>query len=129
MRTAIQSLEIIKEMYEYFVKKYRELEPNLMICEKEDFDNVFEKIRIVEQLENNNVNLRDIQSVMFSRLGKIVRLVGIINRNCSISLSEEIMQCGGNKIAFYFLNIAYAHNHIKLPIEKEDYELLKEIQK
>ncbi|WP_407462308.1 hypothetical protein [Methanobrevibacter sp.] len=40
MKSPIKSFKIIKEMYEYFVKKYRTLEPKLMICEKEDFDNV-----------------------------------------------------------------------------------------
>ena len=40
MKAPIKSFEIIKEMYEYFVKKYRDLEPKLMICEKEDFDSV-----------------------------------------------------------------------------------------
>ena len=47
MKTPIKSFDIIKKIYEYFVEveKYRDLEPRLMICEKEDFDNVEKYIK------------------------------------------------------------------------------------
>lgn len=57
MKTAIKSLKIIKEMYEYFVKKYRVLEPNLMICEKEDFDNVEKHLKVLETILNKGVDI------------------------------------------------------------------------
>lgn len=48
MKNSLDSFKIIKEMYEYFVKKYRDLEPKLMICEKEDFDNVEKSLKTLE---------------------------------------------------------------------------------
>ena len=51
MKTPMKSFEIIKEMYEYFVKKSRDLEPKLMICEKEDFSNVENAINKLSDYE------------------------------------------------------------------------------
>lgn len=62
MKTAIKSLEIIKEMYEYFIKKSRDLEPNLMICEKEDFDNVKKSLEVLEIIKEKRVDIYRIQS-------------------------------------------------------------------
>ena len=51
-------------MYALFVKAYRELEPKLMICEKEDFDNIENALKDYEmehtlriRLENANYEL------------------------------------------------------------------------
>ena len=52
MKTSIKSFEIIKKMYEYFVEKYRDLEPKLMICEKEDFDNVEKSLKALEIIKD-----------------------------------------------------------------------------
>ena len=49
-KTPMESFKIIKEMYEYFVRKSRDLEPKLMICEKEDFDKM-EFLNIPASLE------------------------------------------------------------------------------
>ena len=64
MRTPLKSFKIIKKMYALFVKAYRELEPNLMICEKEDFDNIENALKDYEmehalriRLENANYEL------------------------------------------------------------------------
>lgn len=51
MRKALKSFEIIKKMYIYFVKNYRDLEPKLMICEKEDFDIIEKELKDYEQHE------------------------------------------------------------------------------
>ena len=40
MITPLNSFKIIKGLYLALVKTYRELEPKLMICEKELFDNI-----------------------------------------------------------------------------------------
>lgn len=48
MSKEIKSFEIIKKMYKYFVKKYRDLEPKLMICEKEDFDTIEKSLKALE---------------------------------------------------------------------------------
>ena len=37
MSKELQALERIKRIYVYFIRHYREIEPTLMICEKEDF--------------------------------------------------------------------------------------------
>lgn len=64
MRTPLKSFKIIKKMYALFVKKYRELEPKLMICEKEDFNNIENALKDYEmehtlriRLENANYEL------------------------------------------------------------------------
>lgn len=55
MKTPLKSLKIIKEMYEHFVKTYRELEPKLMICEKEDFDNVETALKDYEMMKQTKI--------------------------------------------------------------------------
>lgn len=65
MSKELEALKRIKKMYEYFVKENRDLEPKLMICEKEDFKiiettlkrlEVFDKIEELPtpQIINNN---------------------------------------------------------------------------
>lgn len=51
MKTPLKSFKIIKKMYALFVKTYRELEPNLMICEKEDFDNIENALKDYEKIK------------------------------------------------------------------------------
>ena len=55
MKTPLKSFKIIKEMYEHFVKTYRELEPKLMICEKEDFDNVETALKDYELMKQTKI--------------------------------------------------------------------------
>lgn len=59
MKTPIKSFEIIKEMYEHFVEKYRDLEPKLTICEKEDFDNVENTLKDYELMKQTEVVVAD----------------------------------------------------------------------
>jgi len=59
-KTPMKSFKIIKEMYEYFVKESRDLEPKLMICEKEDFDNVENALKDYVVLEEANKRLNEI---------------------------------------------------------------------
>ena len=59
MKTPIKSFEIIKEMYEHFVEKYIDLEPKLMICEKEDFDNVENTLKDYELMKQTEVVVAD----------------------------------------------------------------------
>lgn len=58
MKKAIKSFEIIKKMYIYFVEKYRDLEPKLMICEKEDFDNVEKHLEALEIIKKFGLEIR-----------------------------------------------------------------------
>lgn len=51
MKTPLNSFKIIRGMYLLFVKKYRELEPKLMICEKEDFDNIETALKDYEKIK------------------------------------------------------------------------------
>ena len=64
MKTPLKSFKIIKKMYRLFVKTYRELEPKLMIYEKEWFDNIENALKDYEmehtlriRLENANYEL------------------------------------------------------------------------
>lgn len=56
---ALKSLKIIKEMYEHFVKTYRELEPKLMICEKEDFDIIETALKDYELMKQAKIIIAD----------------------------------------------------------------------
>lgn len=56
---ASKSLKIIKEMYEHFVKTYRELEPKLMICEKEDFDIIETALKEYEFMKQTKIIVDD----------------------------------------------------------------------
>ena len=51
MSKALEALERIRKMYEYFVKTYRELDPKVMICEKEDFNFIENSLKRLEELE------------------------------------------------------------------------------
>lgn len=57
--TTLKSLKIIKEMYEHFVKTYRELEPKLMICEKEDFDIIETALKDYELMKQAKIIVAD----------------------------------------------------------------------
>lgn len=59
MKTPLKSFKIIKEIYEHFVKTYRELEPKLMICEKEDFDNVETALKDYEMMKQAKIIVAD----------------------------------------------------------------------
>ena len=51
MKTPLNSFKIIRGMYLLFVKTYRELEPKLMICEKEDFENIENALKDYEKIK------------------------------------------------------------------------------
>ena len=57
MKAPIKSFEITKKMYEYFVEKYRDLDPKLMICEKEDFDNIEKSLKALEIIKEKGLSL------------------------------------------------------------------------
>lgn len=83
MKKAIKSFEIIKEMYEYFVEKYRDLEPKLMICEKEDFDNVETALKDYEKKTKSAKEYKDVNNV-----AKRLKTLEIIKENLNI---DEIL--------------------------------------
>ena len=75
MRTAIKSFRITKEMYEYFVKKYRDLEPNLMICEKEDFNNVEKHLKVLKIILNKGVDIDSISILNFEEYNEYCKTI------------------------------------------------------
>lgn len=76
MRKALKSFEIIKKMYEYFVKKYRDLEPKLMICENEDFDNVEKALEDFEWLKEH-IGFQLLDHLSTSDKIKLLEIMGV----------------------------------------------------
>lgn len=76
-----KELEKIKKMYEYFVKNYRDLEPKLMICEKEDFDIIEKELKALEIIKNKRVDVND--------------LLLFVNRK---AYNDYVVACDDNKL-------------------------------
>lgn len=98
-KTEIKSFRIIKKMYKYFVEKYRDLEPKLMICEKEDFNNVEKSLKALKIIKEKRV---DITNLWFC-----------FEHNYSLEIfNSSVNYVKGEK-----------------PLIQEDYDLLKEVLK
>lgn len=85
---ASKSLKIIKEMYEHFVKTYRELEPKLMICEKEDFDIIETALKEYEFMKQTKIIVSD-KKISDDDLEKLINQ-GIIVGNLEHSKIEPL---------------------------------------
>lgn len=107
MKTPIKSFEIIKEMYEYFVKKYRDLEPKLMICEKEDFDNV-------ETALKENLGLKN----SIDRIQKVFEILK--KKKVNVWTLLETKTCA----EYNFKEVVIKP---KRKLTQEEYDLLKEV--
>ena len=122
-KEAIKSFKIIKEMYEYFIKKYRDLEPKLMICEKEDFDNIETALKRLETLEEEKQS--------FDRqLEKKLKALEILKEilDIKIHIDEE------ENVAILYVDVVkdfktkeFTHLILGYVQDKEKYELLKEV--
>lgn len=132
MKTPIKSFEIIKEMYEYFVKKYRDLEPKLMICEKEDFDNVETTLRESSELRTRNYELLKESEQFYNERNKYKKAVKIIKEKGLHYLEVSLIQsCSSYKDYYVEMKITINTRPMidsKIKTE-EEYELLKEVLK
>lgn len=99
MSKELEALKRIEKVYEYFIKNYRELEPKLMICEKEDFDIIKTALKRIKKLE-----------IMYS--------------NCAI---ESAKQKKALDIIKENLNIDEILLDIKGVCKASDYDLVKEV--
>lgn len=115
-KEAIKSFEIIKEMYEYFVKKYRDLEPKLMICEKEDFDNIETALKEYELMRQTKIIVvdRKISDDDLEKLKNQRMFVGSLECEIKPLIDEETK----NKLKA--LEILKEILHIKIHIDKEE---------
>lgn len=84
----LKAFEIIKKMYEYFVKKYRDLEPKLMICEKEDFDNVEKSLKALELIKNKEVDVSWFKYCL-KYCENDTSALKRYNKNCDIEITVE----------------------------------------
>lgn len=130
-KTPMKSFEIIKEMYERFVKHYRDLEPKLMICEKEDF-------ATIETALKNYQELIERPCVLVGRTsGHTKALIDVISKNYKeikiTNLEDEKKLKALEIIEPYCIVAKYPDDTYELAfcrkicIEKEEYDLLKEV--
>ena len=110
MKTPIKSFEIIKEMYEYFVKKYRNREPKLMICEEEDFDNVEMVLKNYE---------KDTQGVVDDYIDLNIKYCGLREQNEKKLKALDIIKRKPDAIEII--------TNWQIIKNKEEYDLLKEV--
>lgn len=128
MKTPIKSFKIIKEMYEYFVKKYRDLEPKLMICEKEDLDNVEKALKEYNQLNIDYEELNDIHNKLVKHRNKerddVVKKLKALEIMKEKKVNLFALSCSNNKETYNDL-IAGP----KRELTEQEFDLLKEILK
>ena len=116
MRKALKSFEIIKKMYIYFVKNYRDLEPKLMICEKEDFDNVENALKEYEGAKNH---IEALHKERVENAIKIKALEIIKTKYVDIRWLITTINC-----SMYNLGVGTSQ-----ALKKKEYDLLKEVLK
>lgn len=115
MRKALKSFEIIKKMYIYFVKNYRDLEPKLMICEKEDFDNVENALK---EYEGAKKHIEALHKERVENSLKLKALEIIKEKMVDLTLLEI-----SQRIDYYNTFVSYEK------LTQGEYDLLKEVLK
>lgn len=119
-KTPMKSFEIIKEMYEYFVKKSRDLEPKLMICEKEDFSNVENAIKRLETLEEEKQS--------FDRqLEKKLKALEIINDKPQIEIIHIRWRMINSYEDYLKATDKWDIEYCDMILTQEEFDLLKEV--
>lgn len=119
MRKALKSFEIIKKMYIYFVKNYRDLEPKLMICEKEDFDNVENALKEYEGAKNH------IEALHKERVDNAIKLKALeIIKEKKVDVFRFDNLCILQNMPLFVFNNQLSE---KYQLTQEEYDLLKEV--
>lgn len=122
-KEAIKSFKIIKEMYEYFIKKYRDLEPKLMICEKEDFDNVDKALKRLETLEEEK---QSFDRQLEKKLKALETLKETLHIKIQIDKEENVAILYVDVVKD-FKTKEFTHLILGYVQDKEEYDLLKEV--
>ena len=119
MSKELKALKRIKKMYEYFVKENRDLEPKLMICEKEDFKIIENALKENERLKTSYLrNLLNEESKEYI-YKKLVALEIIVNKEVNVG---DFVRC--KSVEDY--NDYCCYNE-KEQLTQEEFDLLQEV--
>lgn len=137
MNKELKAFEKIKEMYEYFVKNNRDLEPKLMICEKEDFATIKTALKEYEKIKQE---VQDLRIAFYRKNNDTIELCHAYEKKLKALeiIKEKMVSLDDLNDAIYEDNYHQNNEHNAIDIynqnrfeykhlTQEEFDLLKEV--